>query len=108
MRDTFRLGATAVIWAALTIILTSSTSNVGGSATFLLIIAGMFSTIAIWAGGNGAGAKVTSDAAEKAKRSSRERLARLVQQMDDEEVAQLSDLLSQNDDAARYNERLSR
>jgi hypothetical protein len=108
MRELFKLGATVIVWMALTIILTSATSSVNGGGTIILILAGMFSTIAIWAGGNfGAGQSLNDDVA-KSKRSSRDRLAKAVQQMDDDEIAQLSDLLSQNDDSARYNERLSR
>lgn len=107
MRESFKLGATLIIWMALTIILTSATSSVNGGGTIILILAGMFSTIAIWAGGSGMGQAQKNDVA-KAKRSSRDRLAKAVQEMDDDEIAQLSDLLSQNDDTARYNERLSR
>ncbi len=51
MKEAFRLGATLVVWVALAIILTSDTSNVSGSATVLLILAGFFSTVAIWVSG---------------------------------------------------------
>lgn len=109
MKDAFRLGATFVIWLALTIILTSATTAVSGSATVLLILAGLGSTVAIWLAGNvGVGAKGVMSSVEKSKRDSRDRVTRLVQDMDDDQIAQLGDLLSQNDDSAGYNQRLGR
>jgi hypothetical protein len=110
MREPYRLGATFVIWAALTIILTSTNSNLEGVGSVFIVLAAMGSTIAVWASGINMGNQRNDvvQAAEKSKRNSRDRLAKLVQQMDDDEIAQLGDLLSQNDDSARYNERLSR
>jgi hypothetical protein len=109
MKEPFRLGATFIIWAALTVILTSPIADLDGAASVFLILGAMGSTIAVWLSGINAGHQNnTLKAAEKSKRDSRDRLSRLIEQMDDDEIAQLGDLLSQNDDAASYNQRLSR
>lgn len=109
MREPFRLGATFIIWAALTIVLTSNNFSDNAVASVFLILAAMGSTIAVWLSGIGTGHQHENlQAVEKSKRNSRQQLSRLIQQMDDDEIAQLGDLLSQNDDSARYNERLSR
>lgn len=110
MKEPFRLGATFIIWAALTVILTSPIANLDSVPSVFLILGAMGSTIAVWLSGISTGQKnqTVVQAAEKSKRDSRDRLSRLIQQMDDDEIAQLGDLLSQNDDAASYNQRLSR
>lgn len=107
MKELFRLGATLIIWAALSVILTSSQTSIEGWAAVLALFAGMASTAAVWTSGANAAPPIKMEN-EKAKRDARVRMTRMVQQMDDDELAQLSDLLSQNDAAAGYNERLSR
>ncbi|MFN8373308.1 MAG: hypothetical protein U0694_10595 [Anaerolineae bacterium] len=108
MKDSARLFATLIIWAALVVMVVSPTSNLEGAAAVLVALAGMATTIAVWLSGINSGQRQEAPAiaAEKSKRNARDRVSRLVQQMDDDEIAQLSDLLSQNDDSARYNERL--
>jgi hypothetical protein len=108
MKDSVRLGATFIVWTALTIILTSSQTSLEGIFAVFAILAGMGATIAVWQSGGSAAQLPNKDTTEKAKRNARDHMTRLVQQMDDTELAQLSDLLSQNDDSAGYNERLSR
>ncbi len=84
-----RLIATLGIWGFLTIILTVG-DNTGTNAVWLALILGIGATIStayIWKSGE----ESAEDVAQKAKRNSR--ISRLVNKLDEEEVAELADLL---------------
>lgn len=109
MRDTMRAMATLVIWIGFTtitaIVLTSATgplAHSNGAALFgivlVLAITALCSTLAVWLGGR----EGTSQAQEiarsaKAKRTGRDRIERLVEALDDDEVYELEALLLSRD-----------
>jgi hypothetical protein len=103
MNSGIRMVATSVIWIAIALVLIF-TGSAGDSTARTAILAGgaMFSTIAIWTSGNGeskdekALSARAASTAGKAKRDSRDRLARLTEQMTEEEVAELNDILEEN------------
>lgn len=94
--------STLLIWGAFTLMMIFGTME-----NFIVvgIVAGaaMFSTVAIW---ESAGKEARAhNVAEKSKRNARERLSRLLDQMDDEEMVELDVLLSQRGNAVGYDER---
>ncbi len=94
-----KLVATFMIWACFTIIMTAGSSPVsqamGGTAvimTVVLAIAASASTAAIWQSGE----KTESHSAEKAKRT-HTRVARFVDRLSDDEIAELRSRLMADD-----------
>jgi uncharacterized membrane protein YhiD involved in acid resistance len=103
MRDNSRFAATLVIWIGFTII----TSTIGTSAVgpfahdssvavfgviLVLALTAMISTLAVWLGRSDSGQEESSRVA-KAKRQSRDRIERLVESLDDDDVYELEALL---------------
>ena len=116
MRDA-RLWATVFIWIAITIIVTtlggmllaSSTNPAWWVAAAVLLILltviamGGISTQAMWTGSAGQDHAPASSA--KAKRVSRDRIERLVEGLDDDEVYELEALLLREHDSLPQRER---
>ncbi len=98
-----RTGSTFLIWAAFTLMMIF-----GSMDNFIIVgivaVAATVSTIAIW---DSVGKETTRvrEVSEKTKRNARERLSRLLEQMDDEEMAELDVLLSQRGTPVGYDER---
>jgi hypothetical protein len=108
MRSAERGCATLIIWVMFTIlvgvVLTSATSAVvmAGSGvavvmvTLVLAMAAVISTVAVWFGGR---EQVESRPhLTKSKRSQRERIARLVDSLDDDDIYELETLLLGRDE----------
>jgi hypothetical protein len=106
MRDFWRLAATVMIWGFLTMVMvftiTSSTGPIanadGGQVTAIitvLAIAASIGTAAIWTGGRGEErrADTTNIARGKNKRTGRDRIERLIQSLDEDEIYDLESLL---------------
>lgn len=112
MRESTRLGATLIIWVIFAIVmsvtLTSVTgpiSRAGDNAIFgiVALMAGMaaISTIAIWLGGGRSMAShqdATHLARGKRKRAGRDRIERLIEALDDEDIYDLEELLLARED----------
>jgi hypothetical protein len=102
MNNEQRTVSTFLIWAAFTLMVIF-----GNLDNFLVVgiiaLAATVSTAAIWESvGKEKGAREVS---EKTKRNARERLSRLFDQMDDEEMVELDVLLSQRGNSIGYDER---
>jgi hypothetical protein len=97
-----RTVSTFLIWGAFTLMMIF-----GNMDNFLIVgivaVAAAASTAAVWesAGKDKSG----HETSEKAKRNARERLSRLLEQMDDEEMVELDVLLSQRGTSIGYDER---
>jgi hypothetical protein len=103
MRDNGRLVATLCIWIGFTIMMaTIGTSATGpfahdsGAAVFgvilVLALTAMISTLAVWLG-RGESVQEESSRIAKAKHQSRDRIERLVESLDDDDVYELEALL---------------
>src|SRR5262245_5489449 len=94
--------STFLIWGAFTLMMIF-----GEMDNFLIVgivaAAAMFSTVAIWE--SVGKERNRHEVSEKAKRNARERLSRLLDQMDDEEMVELDVLLSQRGTSIGYDER---
>ncbi|MBN2305898.1 MAG: hypothetical protein JXQ72_15550 [Anaerolineae bacterium] len=109
MRDVMRLLTTLLIWVFCTgIIITSMVMDSGAIArvsddTLLTIItitavAATLSTVAVWLGGHGS-QPVSSDASRaKTKRHAPNRIERLIEALDDDEIYDLEALLLARED----------
>jgi len=115
MRDNSRLVATLVIWIGFTII----TATIGTSATgpfaqsnsaagfgviLVLAMTAMISTLAVWLGRDRSVSAESSHVA-KAKRQSRDRIERLVESLDDDDVYELEALLLAREDKTELRDR---
>ena len=117
MRDLYRLIATIVIWVMFTGItiamLTSSTGvferNTGDLVPVMAILAAAatLSTISVWAGPEmlARTPHTSADSLTKRKREQRERMSRLVQDLNDDDVYELEALLLAREDAAEQRTR---
>jgi transposase len=109
MRDLFRFLATAVIWAAVTLITVAMFTSVRvmtgemipivlGTMLFAAGAAGV-GTNAIWRYGNApVQPEAAAQQARKSKRNHRQRIERLVEQMDEDEIVELETLLMTRSD----------
>lgn len=82
-------GVTLGIWMCLTIILTSSVN--AHNSVWLAVILGIGATVSTWRIWSSGGVESAQEAAFKNKRTNR--ISRMVNNLDDEEIAELSDLL---------------
>lgn len=103
MREWVRLFATGLIWGMLAVILTTGGRFTGEMVplAFILGIAATISTAAIWNSGGGS-QRTEDEIARKAKRN--DRVSRLVDKLDEDEVYQLEELLAARRDE-EYRER---
>ena len=114
MHDLSRVGATCGIWGAMTaIIIAMLTSAAGPIASadgsvlfgivFVLAIAATITTLALWTLGNRT-APVQRTRMAKSKRSRQDRMARLVESLDDEDIYDLEALLlaTREDEEAQH------
>lgn len=107
MLDKYRFYATIAVWASLVLIIASIVTGLAVTgailteSTLIPIIAGImflalmagFSTARIWRDAAPLPILQVEAAAQKAKRSNRERLERLLESMDEDEVIELETLL---------------
>ena len=104
MRDNTRLIATLIIWIGFTIMVSTITTSVtgpvasGNSATIfgivlVLALTALIGTLAVWVGGGRSGAAEDLARTAKAKRTTRNRVERLVETLEDDEVYELDALL---------------
>lgn len=102
MNNEQRTISTFLIWAAFTLMVIF-----GNLDNFLVVgiiaLAATVSTAAVW--DSVAKEKSAREVSEKTKRNARERLSRLLDQMDDEEMVELDVLLSQRGNSIGYDER---
>ncbi len=93
MREWVRLFATGLIWGMLAIILTMGGRFTGEMVplAFILGAGATISTVAIWASGN-VSQQTAAEIARKAKRN--DRVSRLVDKLNEDEVYQLEELLA--------------
>lgn len=116
MKDSTRLAATLIIWIAFSAVagstLTSATGpiqNADGNTLFgivaLLAASAMISTISIWLGGWRASVSQQQESRQrehsKQKRAGQSRIARLIEELDDEEIYDLEALLLARDHASQ-------
>src|SRR3972149_6548605 len=94
--------ATAIIWIALTIILATALSSVSGpisnvnsgavfGITLVLAVTALISTLAVWMSGEQQGHSESRVA--KAKRTQPDRVRRLVESLNDDEIYELESML---------------
>ena len=97
MGDGVRLAATSVIWLTLAAILIAAAVTGGDmvALAFILGIAAAISTSVIWESGK---SKALTAENEVSKNKRNNRLSRLVDKLDEEEVYQLEDLLASRHD----------
>ena len=118
MRDFWRLAATITIWGMLTLVMiftiTSGTGPIshadGGQVTAIvtvLAIAATIGTAAIWRGSSGDDRRVdtTNIARGKNKRTGRDRIERLIQTLDDDEIYDLESLLLAREEDSIHREK---
>ena len=100
MGDGVRLAATSVIWFTLAVILIAAAVTDGDmvALAFILGIAAAISTSVIWDSGK---SKATSAENDASKNKRNNRLSRLVDKLDEDEIYDLEDLL-----AARHDDRM--
>ncbi len=107
MRDSTRLIGTLIIWLAFTITVSTTFTTVTGpmaraSETTLVVtavtfaLAALVGTLAVWLGGERA-AQDTETVSRKAKRVQSNRLERLIEALDDDEIYDLEALLLSRD-----------
>lgn len=100
MRDILRTAATAFVWGMVALILILAEMDKSFLTVAALALFATASTAAVWGQINGSSARAERDAdAErdvKLKRSARERVARLVDELDDAAVQELGTLLEDN------------
>lgn len=108
MQDKTRAVATLVIWIGFTIMtstmLTSVTgpiANSNGAAVFgivlVLAFTALVSTLAVWVGGRPDHEAEQESRTAKAKRTNRNRVERLVESLEDDEIYELEALLLSRD-----------
>lgn len=101
MGDPFRMVSTLIVWATFAAIMILADVSGNFITVAILALAAVGGTAMIWDGAGKSAHTGSAETAQKSKRDARARIARLVQDLDDDEVAQLGQLLSERDERAR-------
>lgn len=106
MRDELRIGATAIVWGGMVLVMMITAIFASVSLVWVAIVMGIaaaVSTNVIWNSGKPASQVTinTEDEAGKAKRGGRERITRLIEDMSDEELQDFGAALQDYDSRRR-------
>jgi hypothetical protein len=106
MRDELRIGATAIVWGGMVLVMMITAIFASVSLVWVAIVMGIaaaVSTNVIWNSGKPASqvAINAEDEAGKAKRGGRERITRLIEDMSDEELQDFGAALQDYDSRRR-------